>query len=98
MFAWVLLSFVLPNIPLDGEVANLAVRVADSGDWEQLPFLAIASIVLVISRPSLRARRRAIEATALSLAMLVALAGNALLNERVVKPAFATPRPNIVAL
>jgi phosphatidylglycerophosphatase B len=98
MFAWVLLSFVLPNVPLDGEVANLAVRVSDSGNWEQLPFVAIASIALLISRPGLRARRRAVEATVLSLAMLVALAGNAALNESVIKPAFAVPRPNIVAL
>jgi phosphatidylglycerophosphatase B len=98
MFAWVLLSFVLPNIPLDGEVANLAVRVSDSGNWGQLSFIAIATIVLVISRPGLRARRRAIEGITLSLAMLIALAGNAMLNERVIKPAFAVPRPNIVAL
>jgi phosphatidylglycerophosphatase B len=98
MFAWVLLSFVLPNIPLDGEVANLAVRVADSGDWTQLSIVSCITIVLLISRPGLPARRRAVEGVALSLAMIIALAGNALLNESVIKPAFAVPRPNIVAL
>jgi phosphatidylglycerophosphatase B len=98
MFAWVLLSFVLPNIPLDGDAGDLAVRVADSGDWQQLTFIAIATIVLLISRPGLSARRRVVEGVALSLAMSVALAGNALLNESVVKPTFAVPRPNIVAL
>jgi phosphatidylglycerophosphatase B len=98
MFAWVLLSFVLLDIPLNSGPADLAVRVSDSADWDQLPFWAAAALALVVSRPGLRTRRRVVEAVALTLAMLIALAGNAWLNENVIKPTFAVPRPNIVAL
>lgn len=98
MFAWVLLSFVLPNIALDSPMADLAVRVSDSGSWGQLPFFCTAVLLLVISRPGLSKRRRVVEGVALSLAMLVVIPGHALINERVTKPAFALPRPNIVAL
>jgi phosphatidylglycerophosphatase B len=87
VFAWVLLSFLIPAIALDSEAANLAVKVSDSAD-----------LVVIISRPGLRPRRRAVEFVAIALAMLVVLAGNALLNENVIKPTFAVPRPNIVAL
>jgi phosphatidylglycerophosphatase B len=98
MFAWVLLSFVLPDIALDSALADLAVRVSDSASWGQLPFVCVAALLLVISRPGLRKRRRVVEAVALSVAMLVVIPGHALLNERVTKPTFAVPRPNIVAL
>jgi phosphatidylglycerophosphatase B len=98
MFAWVLLSFVLPNIALDSPVADLAVRVSDSADWEQMPFWCIATLVLVVSRPGSSKRRRVVEAVALSVAMLVVIPGHALINEKLTKPAFAVPRPNIVAL
>lgn len=98
MFAWVLLSFVLPNIALDSQVADLAVRVSDSADWGQMPFLCVALLVLVVSRPGLGKRRRAIEAVALTLAMIVVIPGHAMVNEKLTKPMFAVPRPNIVAL
>jgi phosphatidylglycerophosphatase B len=93
-----LLSFLLPDIALDSEAANLAVRVSDSADWRQLPLWSLGAAVLLVSRPGLRPRRRAVEFGALGLAMIVALAGNAQLNESVVKPTFAVPRPNIVEL
>jgi phosphatidylglycerophosphatase B len=98
MFAWVLLSFVLPNIALDSAVADLAVRVSDSASWGQLPFGCIALLVLVISRPGPSKRRRVVEGVALAVAMLVVIPGHALVNEKLTKPAFAVPRPNIVAL
>jgi phosphatidylglycerophosphatase B len=98
MFAWVLLSFVLPDIALDSPLADLAVRVSDSASWGQLPFLCTAVLVLVVSRPGPSKRRRVVEGVLLSVAMLVAIPGNALLNEKVTKPAFEVPRPNIVAL
>ena len=98
VLAWVLLSFLIPAIALDSEAANLAVRVSDSADWGQLPLWSALALTVIISRPGLRPRRRVVEFVAIALAMLVALAGNALLNEHVVKPMFAVPRPNIVAL
>jgi phosphatidylglycerophosphatase B len=98
VFAWVLLAFVLPDIALDSEVANLAVGVSDSAYWVGLTLLSVLAVVLLVSRPGLGVRRRTVESAALIGAMIVALAGNALLNEHVIKPTFAVPRPNIVEL
>ncbi|KIG13677.1 Phosphatidylglycerophosphatase B [Enhygromyxa salina] len=94
----VLLSFALPTIPLDGSFAALVLRVADSATWEQLPLLCMATLILLTSRPGPNMRKRVIETGFILAAMVAALAGNALLNESVVKPAFHVPRPNIVAL
>jgi phosphatidylglycerophosphatase B len=97
-FVLVLPTFLLPSVPLDGELATLAVHVSDSGYWTGLPFICALVIALIVSRPGLTTRRRATEAGFMVIAMLVALAGNALLNENVIKPRFAVPRPDIVAL
>jgi phosphatidylglycerophosphatase B len=94
----VLSSFALPDIALDGWLAALAVRISDSASWQQLPYLVTAMVLVVISRPGLDTRRRALEAAALIVVLVVILAGNAQLNESVIKPAFAIPRPNLVAL
>lgn len=97
-YACVLLSFVLPTIPLDGWQANLAVVISNSGTWQQLPFFAALMIVVLVSRPGLDARRRVIEGLGLLAILLVILAGNAELNESVIKPVLAIPRPNLTAL
>jgi phosphatidylglycerophosphatase B len=97
-YVGVLSSFALPEIPLDGLLARLAVRISDSASWQQLPFFATAMVIVVISRPHLDTRRRALEAIAIIAILLLILAGNAQLNESVIKPAFAIPRPNLVAL
>ena len=97
-FALVLVSFVLPPIPLDGALAKFAVRVSDTGNWGQMPFLCIAALILLTSRPGPGMKRRAIEVVTIIVVMAAAIAGNAVLNERVIKPAFHVPRPNIVAL
>lgn len=94
----VLTSFVVPEIPLDGWLATLAVRISDTSSWQQLPFVALALVIVVVSRPGLDSRRRALEAAAIVMIMLVVLAGNAELNEQVIKPSFAVPRPNLVGL
>lgn len=94
----VLSSFALPQIPLDGWLAEIAVRISDSASWRQLPYLVTIMVLVVISRPGLDTRRRALEAVAMIGVLLVVLAANAELNESVIKPAFAIPRPNLVAL
>jgi phosphatidylglycerophosphatase B len=94
----VLLSFLLPQIPLDGRFAGSVVRAADSATWEQLPLLSMATLILLTSRPGPNMRQRIIETLVILAVMMGALAGNALLNEAIVKPAFHVPRPNIVAL
>lgn len=97
-FALVLCSFLLPKIALDGPLAVLAVRFSDTGYTTQMPFLCVGVIALVISRPSLTTRRRTVEGVAMLLAMIVALAGNAWINENIIKPNFAVARPNMIAL
>ena len=97
-YVFVLASFLLPSIALDGWLANLAVRVADTGSWRQLPLLVAAVLVVVVSRPGLGPRRRALEGLGFLLVLALILAGNAELNEAVIKPAFAIPRPNLSAL
>ena len=94
----VLSSFALPEIPLDGWLAALAVRISDTASWQQLPYFVTAMVLVMVSRPGLDSRRRALEAIAIVVGLVVILAGNAELNESVIKPAFAIPRPNLVAL
>ena len=94
----VLLSPLLPRMALDTAFADAVVRLTDTASWRQLTPIAVASIAFLVIRPGLSRRGRTRETLALSLVMLVALAGNARLNEHVVKPAFGVPRPNIVHL
>lgn len=98
IYLLVLLSFVLPQIPLEGRFAAFVVRVTDSTSWQQLPLLCMAALILLTSRPGPNMRRRMIEAVVISAVMAGALAGNALVNEHAVKPTFEVPRPNLVAL
>jgi len=63
-----------------------------------MPILAVAAVLLLVTRPGLAMSRRWLEAGAVGIAMLIVLVGNGLLNEHVVKPAFGIPRPNLTAL
>jgi len=93
LLAW--LSFWLPEIALDGPLADFVVRVADTASWTQMPMLVVIAAVIITSRPGIPARRRAVEALVIAVVSIVALAGVAQLNEHVVKPALATSRPNL---
>jgi phosphatidylglycerophosphatase B len=88
----------LPEIDLDSVPADVMVRITDTGAWPQLTLLVLALTIVLITRPGTDAKRRAVEGTLIMSVMLVGLAGNGLLNEHVVKPAFGVPRPNIVDL
>jgi hypothetical protein len=94
----VLLIPLLPRISLDTWFADAVVRLTDTASWTHMTPISIVAIVIVVARRGLPARRRVREAGAMAAVMLVALAGNALLNENAVKPAFAVERPNIVTL
>lgn len=97
-YALVLLSFALPDISLDDPAADALVWVSDTAYWTYMPFVCAAVILVMVSRPGIGGRRRGLEAAAMTVALVVAVAGNALLNENVIKPAFAVPRPNIEML
>ena len=92
------LTPLLPEISLDSAIADMVVRITDTGTWPQLVLVVAALTVVLVTRPGLEPRRGWIEASLVLGVMLVALAGNGLLNEHVVKPAFGVPRPNIAEL
>ena len=98
LFVGALLSPLLPRISLDTALADAIVRLTDTASWRQLTPIAVVALVLIVARPGIPSRRRLREAAGLSVVMLIALAGNALLNEHIVKPAFGVARPNIVQL
>jgi phosphatidylglycerophosphatase B len=94
----VLFTPVLPVMALDSGFADAVVRLTDTATWIQMTLISAAVVIMVVTRKGLSRRRRTIEALAIAITMLVMLAGNALLNEHVVKPMFGIPRPNIVTL
>jgi phosphatidylglycerophosphatase B len=94
----VISSPLLPRISLDTALADGIVRLTDTANWGQMTPITVVVIAILITRPGLPGRSRIGEAASLSLVMLIALAGNALLNEQIIKPAFGVPRPNIVFL
>jgi phosphatidylglycerophosphatase B len=98
MLATVVLTPLLPDIDLTTGFADAVVRLTDTASWALMSPLCIVLVVIVVGRPGLHRRRRTTELTTLTAVMLVALAGNALLNEHAVKPALGIPRPNIETL
>ncbi len=88
----------LPPISLDSSIAEAAVLVAETGSHRIVPWIALVLLAILISRPRLSAKRRALEALTLLGLLLVALAAMAWLNEHTIKPIAAVPRPNIVEL
>ena len=97
--AWLVLptSALLPAVDLTGLVALLALAFSDSAKGA-MPYIVIAYIVLIVSRDGVDRRQRLREAAAMTLAMVLFLGAGAWFNERLVKPAFASPRPDIVEL
>jgi len=92
------LTLVLPDIALDTGLADVMVRITDTGAWPQIVVLVAVLVAVLVLRPDLERPRRSSEAIVMLGVMLVALAGNGLFNEHLAKPAFGVPRPNIVEL
>ena len=91
-------SLLLPEISLDTGFADAVVQLTDTGTWPQLAAIVLIMFIVLTVRPENDRRGRIREAVALAVILPVALAGNGLVNEHVVKPAFGVPRPNIVEL
>ena len=98
--AWlaVLPTFALGVVPLEGPLPVSAYWISEVGGPKGLPVVALVLLALFLSRPGPAARHRVTEAVLVIGALAVFLGGGAWLNEHVIKPAFAVPRPNIVAL
>jgi phosphatidylglycerophosphatase B len=88
-------SFLLPKLPLDGSLAQFVYWLSESGGKPGIPVVAAVLLTVLLTRPGFAAAPRVREAIVLvvSLGLVVGLA--AVLNEHVVKPGFAVPRPNI---
>jgi phosphatidylglycerophosphatase B len=91
-------AFTLPLVDLTGPVAVAAYWIAESGGKIGITLMGIALTALLVSRPGIPSRQRVVELLVIVLSVAVLQGGCAYLNEHVVKPAFAIPRPNIIAL
>ena len=91
-----------PFFALDGPLATLAWWLSLSGSKYGLPIVIAALLVLFATRPgdrlASRLAPRVRETLALALTLGVLVGGSAWLNEHVVKPAVAAPRPDILLL
>jgi phosphatidylglycerophosphatase B len=90
--------FRLPHIDLTGWLAVAAYWVAESGSPRGIPLIGIALTALLVSRPGITLKQRAVEAFVIVLSVTILLGGGAYVNEHVIKPAFAVSRPNILEL
>jgi phosphatidylglycerophosphatase B len=80
---------------LDGTLAKVAWVMAESGSRTGLPVLLVAALVVLGTRPG---GRPMLEVPIVTFVLAIVLGGGVVLNEFVIKPAFAIPRPNIVHL
>jgi phosphatidylglycerophosphatase B len=90
--------FKLPHIDLTGSLAVAAYWIAESGGTIGIPLIGITLTALLVSRAGVPWKHRAAEALAVVLVLAALLGGGAALNEHMVKPFFAVPRPNIIEL
>ena len=102
-----LLTYVVPglnpfevshHIDLTGPLAVAAYWVAESGSPRGIPLIGIALTALLVSRSAITVKERAVETFVIVLSVAILLGGGAYLNEHLIKPAFAVPRPNILEL
>ncbi|MBM79822.1 MAG: hypothetical protein CMJ78_04425 [Planctomycetaceae bacterium] len=98
VWAVLLGAFALPRFELDGRVATVAYWLSASGGRLGLPVMVFLILPVVIGRPGLTGNRRRRETRTIVGILLLILGATAFINERITKPAFAHPRPNIVEL
>jgi phosphatidylglycerophosphatase B len=92
------LSALLPDVALDTAFADAVIRLTDTASIKLLPYLLLAMIAIVISRPGISTRRRTIEAATALVTMLLVGLTLTNFNEHGIKPLFGVPRPNIADL
>ncbi len=99
-FAWglLLITFLLPQIRLDGGFARWLVRLTLTAGVPGAIAFGLAGVAVLTARAGVH-WKRLLQQIGVHVAVLaVLLGGGALVNERVIKPALAVPRPNIVRL
>ena len=97
---WLLMwgSFLFPPIPLDGQIAEAAVYVANSGSLWGVPGIVVVLALLLVSRSGLNWTRRLMEIIVLLVFFAVVLKGGSWLNEELLKPLLGVHRPNAISM
>jgi membrane-associated phospholipid phosphatase len=90
--------FDRPHPDLTGSFAHGAYWIAQSAGTTGAPLIGVAMTALIVSRPGISSKQRILEALVIVLAVGALWGGGAHINEHVIKPAFAVPRPNILEL
>jgi len=86
------------GIPLDGRMAGIVYALTETAGARTVPLLLAFGLVVWATDPQLPLAARRRQAGVLLGVMLVVLPAAGLLNEYVVKPAFAIPRPSQLRL
>ncbi len=84
-----------PRLDLTGWVGGAAYGLAESGSELGAPYVALAMIIVVVSRAGLSPGRRCAEAAAMAAILTVLLGGASYLSEHQLKSWLRVPRPNI---
>jgi membrane-associated phospholipid phosphatase len=87
-----------PNPPLDGRIANIMLVVSESGNKYSVGAFCALMLLIILGRPRVARSQRLVELFTLPLAVLLSVGAGSMVNEKLLKPHFAVPRPNIVAL
>jgi len=91
-------TYFFQPIDLTGPLAQTAYWIAESGGTIGTPVIAISMVGLLLGRSGLSWKQRGVELLVIVLALATLFGGAAYLNEFVVKPYFAIPRPDIIEL
>jgi hypothetical protein len=86
------------HFDLDSSFALWAYRITETGGPAGASVLGLFLLLLLVTRAGISMKRRLIETGAIFCFVAILAGGGAALNEYVIKPAFASPRPNIVYL
>jgi len=87
-----------PFFDLTSNFAMVVYWITQSGGKYGMPFLGVAWLTLLVSRPGISADRRTIECVLIVIVLAVCAGGGAMLNEHFLKTALQVPRPNIAYL
>ncbi len=92
------LSAYLPRLDLTAWPALIAYGLSQSAGPVGLPIAVLLVIGLIVTRQGLEMEQRSFEAVVMVGLFGLLLGGGALINEHLIKPGFAVPRPDIQEL
>jgi len=98
--AWglLLIAFLLPEVRLDGQLSRWLIRLTFTAGVPGAVLISLVGIAVLICRAGVSPKVLFRQGVVHIAVLVVLLGGGALVNERLIKPALAVPRPNIVWL